>query len=218
VPNALLVFWLRLIQAWDRFRLSRIASRHPGLSIAPTANSNFARAEFHLQPGARLEIGPGVTTERRTGGVRFILGEGAHVTIAENCWFWTDYSPIFIVAGRNAKLHIGPHTWLNGCHLSAKESLEVGREAMIGPGSRVFDSDQHDIDEAHLEHSVPTRIGEHCWIASDVTILKGAHIGPHCVVGARSVVTRPIPAHTLAVGSPARAVGKVGDRSTQPRV
>jgi maltose O-acetyltransferase len=46
-----------------------------------------------------------------------------------------------------------------------------------------------------------------------VTILRGVTIGDHSVVGARSLVTRDIPPHTLAFGQPARPRGEVGDRS-----
>ena len=52
------------------------------------------------------------------------------------------------------------------------------------------------------------------WVASDVTILRGVSIGEHSVVGARSVVTRDVPAHTLALGAPAVPRGPVGDRSS----
>jgi len=48
---------------------------------------------------------------------------------------------------------------------------------------------------------------------SDVTILRGVTIGEHSVIGTRSLVTRDIPAHTLAYGQPAKPQGTIGDRS-----
>jgi acetyltransferase-like isoleucine patch superfamily enzyme len=50
-------------------------------------------------------------------------------------------------------------------------------------------------------------------VAADVTVLKGVRIGSHCIVGTRSLVTRDVPDHSLAFGSPATVRGKVGDRS-----
>ena len=46
-----------------------------------------------------------------------------------------------------------------------------------------------------------------------VSILRGVQIGAHSVIGARSLVTREIPEHTLAYGIPARPHGSVGDRT-----
>ena len=73
----------------------------------------------------------------------------------------------------------------------------------MGPGSRVFDADQHDLDAEHPEVMAPVTIGDYAWVASDVTVLRGVTIGEHAVIGARSLVTRDVPPHTLAFGSPA---------------
>ncbi len=108
---------------------------------------------------------------------------------------------------------LGPESFLNAAHLSAKRELVLGRRAWVGPGSRVFDSDQHDFDAERPEAMAPVRIGDHVWIASDCTVLKGVTIGEHAVVGARSLVTRDVPPHTLVLGAPATARGSVGDRS-----
>ena len=97
--------------------------------------------------------------------------------------------------------------------MSAKSVLEIGNRVWIGPGSRVFDADQHDLDAQRKERIEPVTIGDHVWIASDVTVLRGVEIGEQCVVGTRSLVTKSLPPHTLAVGNPARPAGEVGDRS-----
>jgi len=216
VPPRHLVLLLRLIQAWDRLRLRRLARRHPGLSIHPSASTNLAVAEFHLAPGARLEIGPDVKTDRRPGGVRFHIEAGAHVKIGAGAWLRSYVHPTHIAAFEGATIELGPHSWMNGCHLSAKERLVIGRESMIGFGARVFDSDQHDLDATHPEKTAPVTIGDWVWVAADTTVLKGVTIGSHSVVGTRSVVTASIPEHTLAVGIPAKPVGEIGDRSTLP--
>jgi acetyltransferase-like isoleucine patch superfamily enzyme len=110
-------------------------------------------------------------------------------------------------------MELGPKSFLNGAHLSAKRSVCLGRSSSVGLGSRVFDSDQHDLDAERLEQTDPVRIGDFVWIASDVTVLKGVTIGDHSIIGARSLVTRDVPAHSLAFGIPAEVRGKVGDRS-----
>lgn len=85
---------------------------------------------------------------------------------------------------------------------------------MIGPGTRVFDSDQHPKDAENRERSGPVEIEDYVWVASDVTVLRGVTIGTESVVAARALVTRDVPPHTLAVGSPAVPRGEVGDRRT----
>jgi acetyltransferase-like isoleucine patch superfamily enzyme len=84
---------------------------------------------------------------------------------------------------------------------------------MVGPGSRIYDADQHDLDDERPEVVAPVRIGELAWVASDVTVMRGVTIGAHAIVGARSLVTSDVPPHTLAYGSPAVPRGAVGDRS-----
>jgi carbonic anhydrase/acetyltransferase-like protein (isoleucine patch superfamily) len=204
---------LRAIQAWDRLRLGWLRWRHPGLAIHPGASTNFASSDYSLAPGARLVIGPGAVTERRSRGVRFVLEEGACVTIGERVWLRSELGPVRVIAFAGAELEVAPEAFLNGCHVSAKRRLRVGRRSWIGPGSRVFDADQHDFDDIHPERIAPVEIGDHVWIASDVTVLRGVRIGQHSVVGARSVVTRDVPDHTLVLGAPARPHGPVGDRS-----
>lgn len=218
MPAPHVVLMLRAIQAWDRFRLRRVMRRHPGLRIHRDASANLAFAEYVLAEGARLDIGPGVDTDRRPGGLRFIVGSGAHVVIGEGCWLRSHLAPTIIVAFEGGRLELGPRCWLSGCHLSAKQSLVVGRETLIGPGSRVFDSDQHDLDELRRERTAPVRIGDYVWIATDVMVFKGVEIGSHSVVGARSMVTRSVPEHSLATGAPAAVVGELGDRSGLPHV
>ena len=52
----------------------------------------------------------------------------------------------------------------------------------------------------------PVTIGNNVWIGDHVTILTGTSIGDGAVIGARAVVTRPIPPFAIAVGIPARVV------------
>jgi acetyltransferase-like isoleucine patch superfamily enzyme len=206
-------FLLRAIQFFDRQRLRLLVALHPGLEIDPSASSNLAHARYQLAPGARLCIGPGVVTERIRGALVFSLGVDATVEIGANAWLRTELGPVHVVAFDGARLTLGPEAFLNGCHLSAKQSLTLGRRAWVGPGSRVFDSDQHDFDAEHPEQPMPVVIGDHVWVASDVTVLRGVTIGEHSVIGARSLVTRDIPPHSLAFGQPATVRGRVGDRS-----
>lgn len=204
---------LKTIQAMDRRRLRRLCELHPGLCLAEDASTNFASSHFALAPGSRLSIGPRVYTERRSNGFHISVAEGAHVEIGADTWIRSDLGPVIIFAFPGAYVRIGREGFLNGCHLSAKIGLEIGNRVWIGPGSRVFDADQHDLDSERKERKEKVVIGDHCWIAADVTVLRGVEIGEQSVVGTRSLVTRSMPPHTLALGNPARPSGTIGDRS-----
>lgn len=58
----------------------------------------------------------------------------------------------------------------------------------------------------NLEFSAPVVIGRNCWIGGSVTILPGVTIGEGCVIGAGAVVTKDVPAYSLAFGNPCRVV------------
>jgi acetyltransferase-like isoleucine patch superfamily enzyme len=208
---ARLVLWS--IQLRDRRRLRGLMRRHPGLRVHPTASTNLAVAHFALEPGAVLEIGARVATERMPDRLWFHVEAGARVEIGEGSWLRCELEPIRLSAYRGAVLHLDRDCWLNGCQISAKQSVQVGEGGMIGPGTRVYDSDQHPIDVDTPEKLAPVRIGEFCWLASDVTVTRGSQIGGHCVIGSKSLVSGSIEPHSLAYGIPARVRGRVGRRT-----
>lgn len=212
MPGLAVRLFLRVVQAWDRLRLSRLMRTHPGLSIHPSASTNLAVARFELAPGAELDIGPAVVTERLPGEVWFHVEAGARVEVGEATWLRCEVEKVRLVAFAAARLTIGRECFLNGCQLSAKERVEVGEGAMVGPGTRVYDSDQHPLDDETPEKTAPVRIGEFAWVAADVTVTRGSEIGAHSVIGTRALVAGRIESHTLAYGVPAQPRGTVGKR------
>jgi maltose O-acetyltransferase len=205
------IAYLRTLQAIDRLHLFWLQRRHKGLEIDPSASTNLACARFRLDPGSRLRIGAGVFTERIPGRLVFHVETGAEIEVGAGSWLRCEIEQTRLTALAGARLVLGRDTWLNGCQLSAKLFIDVGEGAMIGPGTRVYDS-EHAIDEERPETAAAVRIGEFTWIASDATVVAGVEIGGHCVIGSRAVVTRSIPPHTLAHGVPARPRGIVGKR------
>lgn len=49
-------------------------------------------------------------------------------------------------------------------------------------------------------------VGDDVWIGSHVVVVDGVTIGDHCVIGAGAVVTKDVPAWTVAAGNPARRI------------
>ena len=52
----------------------------------------------------------------------------------------------------------------------------------------------------------PIIVGENVWLGADVFVGPGVSIGELCVVGARSVVVRDLPAKTVCAGNPCKVV------------
>jgi acetyltransferase-like isoleucine patch superfamily enzyme len=52
----------------------------------------------------------------------------------------------------------------------------------------------------------PIKIDRNVWIGAGATIVGGVTVGENSVIGAGSVVTKDVPANTLAGGNPARVI------------
>ncbi len=60
------------------------------------------------------------------------------------------------------------------------------------------------------------RIGDDVWLAAGTILLDGITIGGGSIVGAGSVVTRPLPENAIAVGVPAKVIRYRGDGEGKP--
>lgn len=93
------------------------------------------------------------------------------------------------------------------------ERAVFGQAVMIADGNHRFrDHTQHVLDQGYDFR--PLTIGAGAVVMSKCTIL--ASLGEGAVVGAGSVVTRDVPAHCLAIGSPARVVEYFGPPELRP--
>lgn len=55
-------------------------------------------------------------------------------------------------------------------------------------------------------NSVPTKIGNDCWIGRDAVIMSGVKIGNGAIIGARAVVTSNVPSYAIYGGVPAKLI------------
>ena len=70
----------------------------------------------------------------------------------------------------------------------------------------VTDFDKQKIDVNH-ECDKDVIVDEDVWIASNVTLLSGVHLGKCSIIGAGSVVRNNIPPYAIVAGNPAKIVG-----------
>ena len=104
------------------------------------------------------------------------------------------------------------------CVMFSSNSLTLRRGSMIGAFCYFLSGGEYNVNSATpfceqsgTETKGPLEIGADCWFGARVTVLDGAgSIGEKCVIGANAVVTRPIPARSLAVGVPAKVVKNLG--------
>lgn len=97
--------------------------------------------------------------------------------------------------------------------------IDIMRPALVSIGDNVdmnknFTIMAHDFSHRvflplygeFLSSSGEVRIGNNIYFGTDVTVLKGVSIGDNCVIGAGSVVSRSIPANSVAAGVPCRVI------------
>lgn len=97
--------------------------------------------------------------------------------------------------------------------ISFKARLDKTNPRCIKIGSKTyvaFDSIILSHDYATRRHggayAEKTRIGANCFIGCGAIILPGVSIGDQVIIGAGSVVTRDVPAHSIVGGNPARVL------------
>lgn len=125
---------------------------------------------------------------------KLVIHPSSNVTIKKH--FISD-GRFVLMTGENAKLYIGENVYFNeGGMISCKGRITIGDGCMFGPNVKIFDNNH----QFNANHGVSNKykydeiiIGEHCWIASNVVILKGTKIGKNCVIGAGCVVSGEIP-------------------------
>ena len=114
-------------------------------------------------------------------------------------------------------IHFGKRVYAN-FNLTAVDDthIYVGDDTMFCPNV-TLDTGTHPVDPKLRrkggQYNLPIHIGENCWIGAGSIILPGVTIGDHTVIGAGSVVTKDIPDHVVAVGTPCRVIRSVGDET-----
>lgn len=115
---------------------------------------------------------------------------------------------------QDAVIEIGSRTTIsNNVALIAMQSIRIGSDCLLGDSIAIYDCDFHEIAPDRRRHGTgtvkPVVIGNNVWLGSRVIVLRGVTIGDNSVVGAGSVVTRTVPANTVAAGVPAKVVRKL---------
>lgn len=138
--------------------------------------------------------------KRREALLRKLLGKTGERFLIEQP-FYCDY-------GYN--IEIGENFYSNvNCTILDGAKVKFGDNVFVAPNCGFYTAG-HPLDvnqrTAGLEYAKPITIGNNVWIGAQVCVLPGVTIGDNCVIGAGSVVTKDIPANSLAYGNPCRVI------------
>jgi acetyltransferase-like isoleucine patch superfamily enzyme len=118
-----------------------------------------------------------------------------------------------IVAARDAvvtfrrRADIGGHCIFNcGADVTVGEDTMMASYCYIQSSGHGIARDQTIKSQPH--HHVPITIGNDCWLGANVAVLPGIAIGDGAVLGAHAVITKDIPAYSIAAGAPAKVIGE----------
>lgn len=119
------------------------------------------------------------------------------------------FPPFYSECGRN--IYIGKNVFINCCcHFQDQGGIYIGDGALIG-SFVVLATINHGLNPAQRSdnHPSPIHIGKNVWLGSHCTVLPGVTIGDNSVIAAGAVVTKDVPAYSVAAGVPARVIKKI---------
>ncbi len=135
--------------------------------------------------------------------------------VGEN--FWIE-SPFMCDYGYN--IEIGRNFYANYSLVVLDcAKVTIGDNVLIAPNVGIYTAGHPivaDQRNSGLEYAYPITIGNNVWIGAGTHICPGVTIGDNVVIGAGSVVTKDIPANTVAYGVPCKPVREITDEDMMP--
>ena len=118
-----------------------------------------------------------------------------------------------IRADKDSRIDIGTDFFINkNCFLRSEGSISIGDHCVMGWNAVINTTDGHDlyIDNQRHPASADIHIGNHVWIAQNVTIGKGCLLGNGIVVAQHSLVTKSFTKEKCLIGGVPAKILKEG--------
>lgn len=139
-----------------------------------------------------------------------------------------------ILSSCHGKIVIGDHVrFQRNIRLYCVEKIVIGDYTAVSSNVCITDNNNHPVNPEfrqfmrttphksdarswiHSDHK-PVIIGKNCWIGENSRIQKGVTIGDNSIIAACSVVTKDVPANSIAAGNPAKIVKTDIDKIPAP--
>lgn len=140
--------------------------------------------------------------------VKELLGKSDDAWI--NPPFYCDY-------GTN--IEVGKNFFANyNCMILDTGKVRIGDYCQMAPNVAIYTAG-HPVHPATrntmYEYGIDVTIGNNVWIGGNTVICPGVTIGDNAVIGAGSVVTKDIPAWSVAAGNPCRVIRKITEEDRE---
>ncbi|GAB3681702.1 acyltransferase [Salinarchaeum chitinilyticum] len=132
---------------------------------------------------------------------RNMLAKHLFAECGDDCRFFKGISFTYghnIEVGDNVVIH-------DDVHLDDRGKLTIGDRVSISDDAHVYSHDHDVVDQTGITN-YHTIIEDDVRLTYDTMVRAGCKIGENALIGAKSSVTSDIPAHHIAVGSPAKSV------------
>lgn len=135
----------------------------------------FCKLIYKIIYGRRVQFGKNVTFRK---AFNLMIDRQGEVVIGDNCFFNND------------------------CSINCLNMVRIGEGTILGEGVKIYDHNHRFADfetpikqQGYSKGSV--NVGKHCWIGSNVVLLKGTEIGDNCVIGAGCVISGKVESETI---------------------
>ncbi len=128
-----------------------------------------------------------------------------------------DKGVVIDTAGDNCCVEIGEDTFI-GPYTCIAGSVKIGKYCLIAGHSGIIANNRIFSNPAEMIYQQGVNrqgivIEDNCWLGFGVKVLDGVTIGEGSVIGAGAVVTKDIPAYSVAAGIPAKVIRSRQDES-----
>jgi acetyltransferase-like isoleucine patch superfamily enzyme len=112
-----------------------------------------------------------------------------------------------ILSCKNGDIYIGDNANIGfNSEIYSASTVRVGKNILIAAYTYLIGGD-HDFLDTEKRSSKGIIVEDSVWLGAGVKVLDGTTIGRNSIVGAGSVVNRPVPPSSVAWGTPAMVIG-----------
>lgn len=125
---------------------------------------------------------------------------------------WDQHAGVYFTP----EIIIGDHSEIGDeSHITCVNKIVIGNGVLTGKKVLITDNSHGEVNRENLNvppqlrepvSKGPVIIGDNVWIGEKASIMPGVTIGKGAIIGANAVVTKDIPAYSLAVGCPAKVI------------